>query len=577
MRFLLTTIALASALHAAPTTLTYKITEAAPYLNVPLSFDKESERHDMNLQFGDETLADFKAHLAPNGSPDFYGLVDLRHRIGQTMTLTVHGPAAKTELISLDAVPKSVDGAPLYGEALRPQLHFTSRRGWLNDPNGLIYHDGVYHMYYQHNPLGVRWGNMSWGHAVSKDLVHWEERPAVFYRTFEDGHAYSGANCIDWRNQLGLKTGDNDVMLAFFLKTRIGLCLAYSNDNGETYQDYEHNPVITHEGARIDTPRPFYHEPTERWVAPTYDFYFDEAGEKKRCVGFYSSANLKDWRLESQVRQDKWGDELCGCVDFFQLPIDGDKDQKKWVMIFIDGSYIIGEFDGKTFFTLEGKPAETKDRIESLVMDRNYYATMTWHNAPNGRRVQTTWMKGTYFKDMPFAQQMSLPSELTLHSTPDGLRLRINPIEEFDALRTTAHNYTDLTLGAETANPLAELALDVADMELTLTPGADSVITFGLQDRHLVYDAAAATLSLGKHRKNVADVPLIDGKLNLRIIIDRGSVEIYANGGRTYFATSARTAKKPGRLSVTATGAATAANITVHEMRSIWNSETAKP
>ena len=156
--------------------------------------------------------------------------------------------------------------------------------------------------------------------------------------------------------------------------------MAYSNDGGQTFTDFEENPVLTHVGARIDTPRPFWYEPTKRWVTPTYDFFTNDEGEKRRCVGFYSSENLKEWQFESRVEQDGWGDELCGCVDFFQLPVDGDPLNKKWMMIMIDGSYIVGDFDGHTFYTLAGKPTVTDDRIRSLVIQGNYYATMTWHN-----------------------------------------------------------------------------------------------------------------------------------------------------------------------------------------------------
>jgi sucrose-6-phosphate hydrolase SacC (GH32 family) len=225
---------------------------------------------------------------------------------------------------------------------------------------------------------------MTWGHAVGTDLVHWKELPKVLFPNSETGDCFSGAAFIDHKNQLGRKTGEEDVLVMFYLRTKSGLCLAYSNDRGRTMTDYEGNPVLTHEGARIDTPRPFWYEPSGRWIAPTYDFFTDENGKRLRAVGFYSSENLKDWKFESRVEQDRWGDELCGCMDFFQLPIDGDQKQKKWVMIFIDGSYIVGSFDGHTFYTLSGKPAVTNDRVKSLVVQGNYYATMTWHNIGAG-------------------------------------------------------------------------------------------------------------------------------------------------------------------------------------------------
>ncbi|MBC8374014.1 MAG: hypothetical protein H8E53_10500, partial [Planctomycetes bacterium] len=128
-------------------------------------------------------------------------------------------------------------------------------------------------MYYQHNPVALPWGNMSWGHAVSKDMVRWKEMPKVLFPDPATGTCFSGAACIDRNNQLGLKSGDEDVLLMFYLRTRIGLCLAYSNDRGMTCIDYKGNPVLTHAGARLDTPRPFWFEPTKRWIAPTYDHF----------------------------------------------------------------------------------------------------------------------------------------------------------------------------------------------------------------------------------------------------------------------------------------------------------------
>jgi len=322
---------------------------------------------------------------------DWYGNFPLEHFKGSRVKIRVEG--ATSEAFDLIRQSNKIPGEKdFYKELFRPQFHFSARTGWLNDPNGLIYHDGKYHMYYQYNPFSVEWGNMSWGHAVSEDMIHWEEKPVVLYPNSQ-GTAFSGATFIDERNQLGFKKGDEDVIIAFYLRTGIGLSYAYSNDGGYSFTEYKGNPVLTKSGARIDTPRPFWYEPIGKWITPTYDFFDNEKGQKRRCVGFYSSGNLKHWKFESRVEQDGWGDELCGCVDFFQLPVDGDENNKKWVMIFIDGSYIIGSFDGSTFYNQSGKPATTEDRNESLVIDQNFYATMTWYNMPGDRKVQITWMK----------------------------------------------------------------------------------------------------------------------------------------------------------------------------------------
>jgi sucrose-6-phosphate hydrolase SacC (GH32 family) len=358
------------------------------YLNIPIrNAEKDAKStHDMRLAVDGELLGVFNLTLAEE-KPDWWAFFDLARFKGKTLAIDMDPAPKNWGVVSQDDVIKGAED--LYRETYRPQFHFTTRRGWINDPNGLVYYKGEYHMYCQHNPLAIPWGNMSWGHAVSRDLVRWEERPPILFPDPETGDCFSGAAFIDEDNQLGCKTGDEDVLVMFYLRTKSGLVLATSNDRGETATDYEGNPVITHPGARIDTPRPFRHEPTGRWVTPTYDHFKDENGKQLRAVGFYSSDDLKTWKYESRVEQDKWGDELCGCVDMFQLPIDGDPENKKWVMVLIDGSYIVGTFDGHVFYTLEGKPAVTNDRIRSLVICGNYYATQTWYN-PACRSTSST-------------------------------------------------------------------------------------------------------------------------------------------------------------------------------------------
>ena len=321
-------------------------------------------------------------------------------------------------------------------------------------------------------------------------------------------------------------------------------------------------------GARIDTPRPFWYEPTKRWVTPTYDFFTNDEGEKRRCVGFYSSENLKEWQFESRVEQDGWGDELCGCVDFFQLPVDGDPLNKKWVMIMIDGSYIVGDFDGHTFYTLAGKPTVTDDRIRSLVIQGNYYATMTWHNVANNRRVQITWMrKEGLYPGMPFNQQFTAPSELTLHSTQDGPRLRMNPIQELEILRTKTHEWTDVLVKVE-ENRLSEIKGDLFDLEVEFEPAEGSETVFDMRGTRVVYSSNTQTLSCGSLRSKL---PPIDSVIRLRILLDRTSIEVYGNDGRVYIPSVVF----PGvnNLSLKATcvqGEVKASFLRVHELKSSW-------
>ncbi|MBL7219192.1 MAG: glycoside hydrolase family 32 protein [Phycisphaerae bacterium] len=538
------------------------------YLNVPITNHRARGKraHRMTLAVDGKLLGEFHLRLAED-KPDWWAFFDVARFKGKKLSITVTAAPKDPKIITQDDVIKGA--GDLYKEKYRPQFHFTTRRGWINDPNGLIYYKGEYHMYYQHNPVALPWGNMTWGHAVSRDMVRWKEMPKVLFPDPATGTCFSGAACIDRKNQLGLKSGDEDedVLLAFYLRTRIGLCLAYSNDRGMTFTDYKGNPVLTHAGARLDTPRPFWFEPTKRWIAPTYDHFKNKAGKKMRAVGFYSSKDLKTWKYESRVEQKKWGDELCGCVDFFQLPIDGDPKNKKWVMIMIEGSYIVGTFDGHKFYTLAGKPAATEDRVRSLVKYGNFYATQTWHNMPKDRRVQITWMRGGRYPGMPFNQQYTVPSELALHSTDEGPRLRMNPIKELETLRTKTHKWADLTFKSG-ANPLADIKGDLFDVEVEFIPTAESQTVFDLRGEKVIYDAKAQTLSCGNVRSPLKP---LKGKIYLRILLDRTSIEVYANNGRVYMPRCILPKDDNRSLSAsTAKGEVKASFLRVHELKSSW-------
>jgi len=535
------------------------------YLNVPVS--NKGRVCSMVLGIDGEDLGHFGLRIA-TGEPDWWAFFDVARFQGKKLSIEINGQTKDDLPIAQDNAIKGAEN--LYREKYRPQFHFTSRRRWLNDPNGLVYYDGQWHMYYQHNPVGTAWGNMTWGHAVSQDLVRWKELPKVLFPDPKTGACFSGAAFVDRENLLGRKTGEEDVLVAFYLRTKSGLCLAYSNDRGRTLTDYEGNPVLTNPGARIDTPRPFWYEPTGRWIAPTYDHFKDESGRRLRAVGFYSSANLTDWKFESRVEQDKWGDELCGCADFFQLPLDGDPDNQKWVLVLIDNSYIVGTFDGHTFCTLAGKPASTADRVRSLVPEfpvANFYATQSWHNAPDDRRVQITWMRGGKYPGMPFSQQMTFPCALTLHSTGEGPRMRMNPIPEIETLRTKTHEWKNLTLKPGD-NPLSGLKGDLFDVEVEFVPAAGAEVEFDLRGTRVTYRSENQTLSCGKMQ-----VPLkpVEDRIRLRILLDRTSVEVFGNDGRVCLPLCIVPPDDNHSLIATsAQGAVTVNHLRVHELKSAW-------
>lgn len=547
----------------APGTRTKTLRIEERYLNFPLALNPGGKR--MEIFINEELFGRFEVDLQEN-DPGFWGFLDVGRQIGKTARIVVAECASDLSRITNDAA--IAESEQLYREPYRPQYHFTSRRGWLNDPNGLIHHDGTYHLFYQHNPLGVYWGNMSWGHAQSRDLIHWEERTPVLY-PLSTGACFSGACFIDRDDRLGL--GTKEAIVAFYLRTESGLSYAVSHDGGETFTDYAGNPVLRKAVGRerIDSPKPIYHAATQRWVAPVFDDRFLPAENRNSMtVSIYSSADLKQWSKESDIGEVGLDAE---CPDLFPLPLDGDPAQIRWVLVLGNASYAVGRFDGKRMYREDGRPVSAEDFVRTIPYG-HYYASMTWANMPasDGRRIQLAWMKNIFhdtstFRGMPFNQQMSLPMQLTLRSTADGPRLFMNPAEEVKTLRmrpVVALKKRSLRHGQ---NPLAKLRGE--QVELCLKAKTDSASRFELDVRGLkiAYDASAGQLHVADHAVKLLPER---GRVELRIFVDTRSVEIVANGGRLYipllqeFASDGYALAASDRLRIE--------YLTVYPLRSIW-------
>jgi fructan beta-fructosidase len=415
------------------------------------------------------------------------------------------------------ARPAAPGGQP-YGEVFRPQFHFTPAKNWTNDPNGLVYDQGVYHLFFQHNPFGTEWGNMTWGHATSRDLVHWtEQAPAI--RPDKLGTVFSGSAVVDAANTAGFRTGSKAPIVCIYTSAGgtspesqgqpFTQSLAYSNDGGLTWTKYAKNPVLGHVAGSNRDPKVIWHEPTKRWVMALYLDGTDYA--------LFGSQDLKAWTKLSDVAMPGTGE----CPDFFELPWDGDRERRLWVFWGANGNYRLGRFDGTIF-----RP-ET-DIIRSL-WGANDYAAQTYSNIPgsDGRRIQISWMSGGKYPGMPFNQQMSFPRELTLRSTPAGPRLAMRPVREIASIRRAKKVWRDLVLGADGAG-LALGEGELWDIEAELEPGDAQAVGLRVRGQEIVYDAQAGTLScLGK----TAPLGLANGRISLRVLVDRASIEIYAGGG----------------------------------------------
>lgn len=399
-------------------------------------------------------------------------------------------------------------GLPLYKEKLRPQFHFTARQwtmdrfepsqrqeGWINDLNGLIYYDGEYHMFAQ------RW-HKCWLHAVSKDLIHWEELEPAFFADRLDEGVQSGSCVIDYGNTSGLSPDPkNPAMVAFWSsvdnKTQ---CIHYSLDKGRTWIPYAGNPVLSFPER---DPKVFWYEPGKHWVMMLY-------GDGQYHI--FTSSNLLDWKDEKNPLPDSFE-----CPDMFELAVEGDPGKKKWVMIQGNGKYSIGEFNGKKF-------TEETTRFPCDI-GPHFYATQSWENTKtgDGRRIQAAWIHQSPFPGMPFSQQVSIPAELSLHQTKAGLRIFRKPIAEVEKLEQPA-----LFLGNAEVGPGAVLKLvdsgDLYRLRAKVQIPANAYLIVSLRGESVVFGEKTVS-------SEVANGTTQDPIRSIDILLDRTSIETFVNDG----------------------------------------------
>ena len=459
-------------------------------------------------------------------------------------------------------------------EKFRPLYHHTPLYGWMNDANGLFYKDGEYHLYYQHNPYGSVWGNMHWGHSVSRDLVHWEHLPEALARDTM-GHIFSGSSVVDLKNTAGYGDG---AVVSFYTsasdKNGQIECMAYSKDNGRTFTKYEKNPVLTPFDGLKDfrDPKVFWYEPEQKWVMIV------SADKEMR---FFSSKDLKDWTYMSAFGNG-YGVQPSQfeCPDMVQLPVDGDGNNKKWALIvninpgcLFGGSatqYFVGDFDG-TNFVCDTKP----EVVKWMDWGKDHYATVCFSNTGD-RVIAVPWMSNWQYANIIPTQQYrsanALPRELTMYSEGKDIYLAVNPVKELDALRKEAKEIPAFTVesGKEFTIDTLFAANDGAfemDIELSANAGCSGFklmngkgeyvdIYLDSKDGKLVMDRVhSGIVDFGKnavpHEKEAHDnrvknsinyvddfalatwSPLSKDKQHrLRIFVDKCSIEIFLDGGK---------------------------------------------
>ena len=484
-----------------------------------------------------------------------------------------------------------------YDQPHRPLFHFTSLKNWINDPNGLLYYDGEYHLFFQHNPLGQVWGNMTWGHAVSTDLVRWKQLPHAIL-PYGNGYIFSGTGVVDHNNSLGLQKGDTKTLALMYSyavdsRPRFGVFtppketeyyqgMAYSTDCGRTFKLLnDGGPVIPFQGRDVDPrgtqrdPKLFWHQPSGKWITVLW------LGEtSKGRVRIFSSTDLRNWKFESDIVR-RWAGE---CFELFELPVldkdgnlpEGDKLQKKWVIFDANLDYEVGSFDGNAF------KAEQAKRNHKL---GHWNAAQTFNNMPGDRRVIIGWLIGSQFpnKGMPFAQQLSFPAELSIRDTGDGFKMYRWPIDEIKTLYGETWTLPADINPAEANVKLKDISLEAMDLSLEFKPDEAEDILMKIRGSTLRYDAAKKQIEVSgktqaKRRSGrkvvikdvMKDAVNEDGTVKLRILVDRGSLEVFLNEGVTVLTHSIIHELEDTRLLFEGGGKAVIQSMEINEVTSSW-------
>ena len=456
------------------------------YLLLPIQEENDEAQVLLSTGSKDDTWMDVR--LAQNGA-DYY----VPFALGDGKTATVKILGLKKDALAINLMRLSDTFDTTNTDYYRPSYHFTPLYGWMNDPNGMVYKDGEYHLYFQYNPYGSKWGNMHWGHAVSRDLIHWEHLDPAIARD-PVGHIFSGSSVVDKKNTAGF---GKDAIIAIYTNNSVNhdevQCIAYSNDNGRTFTKYEGNPVLTPFDGLKDfrDPKVFWYEKDKCW------FMIVSADKETR---FYKSKNLKKWDYVSAFGKGL-GQQPCQyeCPDFFQLPVNGDEKNKKWVMTmninpgcWFGGSateYFVGDFDGKNFTCPDA------NEVKWLDWGKDHYATVTFSNT-GSRVLAITWMSNWQYANLtPFKQNRGangLPRELKLYEKNGKYYISEDVAPEALALRKSTKELGSQTVEGEKAFAGATSGMEGAfEIEADVTADANGIAGIELynnkRERTLIY------------------------------------------------------------------------------------------
>ena len=480
-----------------------KITVSHKYLTFPINTLKASKK----VMFFDK--GDLVYELNCNLDmlePNFTAYVDVERFMGKDIEIEI-SPEMNVSVGFAD----KIDSKDLYREPLRPQIHFSVPNGWNNDPNGMIKYNGVYHMFYQYNPCSTLWGNMHWGHASSRDLIHWEDHGIALFPD-ELGAMYSGCAIEDTKNILGKnKDGKNAILFYYTAAGRWGLlgatglmntqCLAISTDGGMTLEKYEGNPIIDTITPHNRDPKVVYVEEIDAYIMALY-FERDE-------YKLFISRDLINWEIYFEFSLE--GDNEC--PDIYSIEFEG---KKYWIISGAHDRYVIGHFteDG---FVIDTEP-------KSLTCSSVAYAAQSFSGIDDGRTIKAIWDK-LHIPASNFSEQMAIPTEMTLERHGDGLYLAATPVREIENLRKESKILTDITLADELLLDTGAAPLDIS-IELAMD---GSSVTLGFFGSELMINTAENTV---KYKNITMPLSLTGDKAKLRALIDQGSLTVFADNGK---------------------------------------------
>jgi fructan beta-fructosidase len=464
-----------------------------------------------------------------------------------------------------------------YDQPFRPQFHFSPQKNWTNDPNGLVWFEGEYHLFFQYNPLGDVWGHMSWGHAVSPDLIHWQELPVALPE--ENGvMIFTGSTVIDTRNTSGFCTGGKPCMVAVYtghtqkkgaapaLQTQN---LAFSNDRGRTWTKYANNPVLNLNLSEFRDPGVFWSIDSKQWIMAV-------SLPDNHQVRFYGSPDLKKWQRLSEFGPAGTTAGQWECPSLFQLPVDGDPRKTRWVLKIglnpggLQGGsgeqYFVGRFDGKAF--INDNPATL-----SLWSDygKDCYCALTFNNLPVGQTpVMLGWMNNWQYAaripTQPWRGQMTIPRELALKTFPEGIRLVQNPVQRLTSLRGQPAK----ELNTRSFEIHAAMKIDRAGQagwKLTAKDGTYTTIGYDATKEEVFVDR---THSGHFPARTASPLPGKQSTLTFEIFVDRNSIEVFVDNGRIAITNLIFPDSAPVAFTFYSNGGASPLPTTIWPLKSIW-------